>query len=224
MPNCFGCTRACVAAAVAVVAAGAAGVKWRHNSTAIVFGESTAEPSRPIELSSNERDAVLAKCSGTADSVGIVDARPDGVLVGQFTGEDWSTCLFSSAAPTRASTTPIRTTEGAGARRLQPVALGGRVSPSRPIVVIDAHAPQGNQVDGTETTWVWGRIDPSIATIIVSTRSGRYVPTVINGLFAAWWRGNNGDEAIVVGGQYVEGGCRGGANVKPGATDKEIGD
>jgi hypothetical protein len=110
---------------------------------------------------------------------------------------------------------------------------------------------------------VWGRIDQSIATVIISTRSGRYIPTITNGLFAAWWRGNNGGETIVRGfdadgievafvdqlncyaavpvqinggqytpptrrlvvrGQYVEGGCIGGRDVKPGATADEIGD
>jgi hypothetical protein len=249
-----------VAAAVTVVAAGAAGVKLRHDSTRIEFGESTAKPSLPLALNSAERETAIARCGGNpqAGSVGVADSRPEGLLVGQITGGGWATCLFPSNVSTSVSLNG----------RTTPTALVSDVSPTRPIVVIDANPQKGtdgptNQIDGSEVTWVWGRIDPSIATVIVSTRSGRYIPTITNGMFAAWWRGNNGDETIVRGfdangtevgfvdqlncyaaapvqinggrytpptrrlvvrGQYVEGGCIGGRDVKPGATADEIGD
>jgi hypothetical protein len=249
-----------VAAAVAVVAAGAAGVKWRSSDTRIVFGESAAKPSLPIALTSAERDTAIARCGGNpqAGSIGVADSRPEGLLVGQISGGGWATCVFPSNVSTSVSPNG----------RTTPVALAGEVSPTRPIVVIDANPQKGtdgptNQIDGSEVTWVWGRIDPSITTVIISTRSGRYIPTITNGLFAAWWRGNNGSETIVRGfdadgvevafvdqlncyaaapvqindgrytpptrrlvvrGQYVEGGCIGGRDVKPGTTPDEIGD
>jgi hypothetical protein len=257
-----------VAAAVAVVAAGAAGVMSRRDHKPIVFSESTAEPSPPIALNSAERDTAIARCGGSplAGSIGVADSRPEGLLVGQITGDVWATCLFASNASTSVSTIAVRGSALNG--RTTPIALVGEVSPTRPIVVVDANPQTGTdgptkQIDGTEVTWVWGQIDPSIATVVVSTRSGRYIPTITNGLFAASWRGNNGDETIVRGfdssgneiafvdqlncfasepvqigtgiytpptrrlvvrGEYVEGGCRGGKDAKPGATADEIGD
>jgi hypothetical protein len=257
------------AAAVAVVAAGAAGVLSRRDSARIVFGESTAKPSLPLALTSGERDTAIARCGEDSfgESVGVVDARPEGLLVGHITGDGWATCLFPSNTSSAASSATTIAIRGNEVGRT-PFSLMGESSPVRPIVVVDALSPEGtdgptNAIDGSEVTWVWGRIDPSIATVIISTRSGRYIPTITNGLFAAWWRGNNGDETIVRGydasgtevafvdqlncaaaapvqikgsqytpptrrlvvrGQYVEGGCIGGRDVKPGATPDEIGD
>jgi hypothetical protein len=48
-------------------------------------------------------------------------------------------------------------------------------------------------------TWVWGRIDPSIAAVTITTPSARYTATIHDGMFAASWPGNDGDRTVVTG-------------------------
>jgi hypothetical protein len=194
-----------VAAAV-VITIGAAGVMIRNRSSEpIVFSESAGEPSLPSPLTEVERAAALTRCisesNATSEAAGVVDARPEGLLVGLSTSGVWSTCFFPSVVSTQSSLVPIAPTA-----RVTPNALSPEVSASRPIVVVDASGqkgidgPQGSKVvNGSEVTWVWGRIDRSIASVIVTTHTAQYVPTIVDGLFAVWWRGNNSDETIVRG-------------------------
>jgi hypothetical protein len=262
-------TLALTAAAV-VILGGAAGVMMRNRGAEpIVFSQSTAEPSLPSPLTEAERETALTRCvsqsRAASEPTGVVDARPEGLLVGVSATDAWLTCFFPSDESGQISLIPIGITG-----RETPNALLPEVSPSRPIVVVDASGqkgidgPQGSKaIDGTEVSWVWGRIDPAIASVIVTTRTAQYVPTITNGVFAVWWRGNNSDETVVrgfdatgnevafvdqvncyaaapvniavntytpptrrlvVNGTYIEGGCIGGENAKPGTTSDEIGD
>lgn len=195
-----------LAAAAVVILAGAAGIVMRNRSTEpIVYSQSPAEPSLPSALTEAERETALTRCTSqsraASEPAGVVDARPEGFLVGVSATDTWLTCFFPSDESAKISLIPIGITG-----RVTPNALLPEVSPSRPIVVVDASGqkgidgPEGSKaIDGREVTWVWGRIDPAIASVIVTTRTAQYVPTITNGLFAAWWRGNNSDETVVRG-------------------------
>jgi hypothetical protein len=198
-------TLALMAAAV-VILAGAAGIMMRNRGNEpIVFSQSTAEPSLPSPLTEAERATALTRCTSQSraksEPTGVVDARPEGLLVGVSATDTWLTCFFPSDESAQISLIPIGITG-----RVMPNALLPEVSPSRPIVVADASGqkgidgPEGSKaINGREVTWVWGRIDPAIATVIVTTRTAQYVPTITNGLFAVWWRGNNSDQTVVRG-------------------------
>jgi hypothetical protein len=194
-------------AAAVVILVGAAGIMMRNRgSEPIVFSQSTAEPSLPSPLTEAERTTGLTRCvsqsRAESEPTGVVDARPEGLLVGVSATDTWLTCFFPSDESAQISLFPI----GLASGEARPNALLPEVSPSRPIVVVGASGqkgidgPDGSKViKGSEVTWVWGRIDPSIASVIVTTRSAQYVPTITNGLFAAWWRGNNSDQTVVRG-------------------------
>jgi hypothetical protein len=46
---------------------------------------------------------------------------------------------------------------------------------------------------------VWGRVDPTITRVEISTPTGRHTATVDEGLFAAVWPGDDITEAAVIG-------------------------
>jgi hypothetical protein len=180
-----------VAAVTALfVAAGFTALATRNDATTDAADRPSAQPVEPIgplAISDRDRDAAIQNCAqGRAGATGIVDSRPGGVLVGVLTADEWSTCLFANDS--------LSNDLGPG-----PAALTPTASPDRPIVVIDAKSPEGNQINGDELVWVWGRVDPSIATVVVSTPTAAYTPTIADGLFAAWWPGNNGDQTVVRG-------------------------
>ena len=147
----------------------------------------------PIEISDARRSAALAQCAADLpDVTGVVDSRTGGMLVGVLAGDVSRTCLLAK--------------DGSAVSNVGPTLPGGTATPllaetsaTRPISVIDAKAPDGNMIDGNEMTWVWGRVDPSIARIVVSTPAGTYTPTITDGVFAAWWPGNDGDRTVVHG-------------------------
>jgi hypothetical protein len=198
-------TLALTAAAVVIIA-GAAGIMMRNRNTEpIVYSQSTAEPSLPNPLTEAERATALTRCTSqsraASEPTGVVDSRPEGLLVGVSATDTWLTCFFPSDESAQISLIPIGITG-----RETPNALLPEVSPSRPIVVVDASGQKGidgpdgsKAIDGREVTWVWGRIDPTITSVIVTTRTAQYVPTITNGVFAVWWRGNNSDQTVVRG-------------------------
>jgi hypothetical protein len=200
-----------LAAAVAVIAAGAAGIMLRNRTAPVVWSESTAVPSRPGPLTDAERTTALARCMTesnrrqplrvSSEAAGVVDSRPGGLLVGLSDSKVWSTCFFPSDG-----TPPTQLAWIGATARAKPNALLPDVSPARPIVVVDDSGQKGtdgpdgsNAIEGNEVTGVWGRIDPSVASVIVTTHTARYAPTITDGLFAVWWRGNNSQETVVRG-------------------------
>jgi hypothetical protein len=199
-------TLALTAAAI-VILAGATGIVMRNRgSEPVVFSQSTAEPSLPNPLTEAERATALTRCISqsrtTSEAIGVVDARPGGLLVGVSATDTWLTCFFPSDKSAQTSLFPI----GLASGEARPNALLPEVLPSRPIVVVGASGqmgidgPEGSKaIDGREVSWVWGRVDPTIASVIVTTRTARYAPTITNGLFAVWWRGNNSDQTVVRG-------------------------
>jgi hypothetical protein len=58
---------------------------------------------------------------------------------------------------------------------------------------MSAKSPMGNMVERFDVTWVSGRIDPTATRVVITTPTASIVPTVKNGVFAAWWPGNDGD-------------------------------
>lgn len=193
-------------------------------------------PSAALSMSAEDRSAAVASCRQPPDAdEAIVDRRRVGYLIGRLAPSgQYVTCVpgHESGVPASPDGWPAVTL---------PV-----VSADRPIAVIDAKAPDGNMIDGNETTWVWGLIAPGVARVVVSSPSGVFEATIEGRLFAAWWQGNDGDRTLVraldangdeiafldqlncvpngelaprfvVRGQYVDGGCIGGADAAPGA-------
>lgn len=72
-------------------------------------------------------------------------------------------------------------------------------SPTRPLTVIDAKAPEGNHVDSEPAPleYVAGRVSPRITRVVIHTSRGRVTATLHDGVYAAWWPGNDADRASV---------------------------
>ena len=198
-------------------------------------------PVPPSPLAADERTNAVGRCHSRArapDAVpeavvaAIVDARAAGRFVAMVTDSSWFSCV-EFATPDANADVNLSAAPGIMGN---PVGLPGAASIAEPIVVIGAKAPDGNMIDGNEVTWVWGRVDPSVTSVVVSAPSGTFLATVEHGLFAAWWPGNDGDRTVVraldatgreiafadqlscgdetgahprlvVGGTYVTGGC-----------------
>ncbi len=64
-----------------------------------------------------------------------------------------------------------------------PSSIVPATSLARPIAVIDAKPPAPSANHDPQVIWVWGRVDTSIATIVVSTPTANYTPTITDGLF-----------------------------------------
>lgn len=155
-------------------------------------------PSPPVELTDRELTQAITYCAaGDSPTASVVDSRPSGILVGQTFGDTWRTCLYPDLARDygRAIIAGSTTSPAPSAR----LSLVPDASSQWPIAVIDAKAPEGNDISGDEMTWVWGRVDPSIASVTITTATVRLAATVHDGLFAAVWKGNDGDRAVVRG-------------------------
>ncbi|PZS26654.1 MAG: hypothetical protein DLM58_20340 [Pseudonocardiales bacterium] len=70
---------------------------------------------------------------------------------------------------------------------------------AHPLVVLSVKAPEGNSVKQAPVTWVSGRFAPAVARITISTSRGIVIPSVHDGIFAAWWPGSDSDTAVVRG-------------------------
>lgn len=71
--------------------------------------------------------------------------------------------------------------------------------PAEPIVLLSAKAPEGNAVHDGRVIWVSGRVSSGITRVTVQTSGGLVQATVRDGMFAAWWPGNDSDTASIVG-------------------------
>lgn len=123
--------------------------------------------------------------------------------MGAINADTWRTCIFLDteaggsypvSGPTIANVDGVASSQFGGPSSIVPA-----TSLARPIAVIDAKPPAPSANHDTQVVWVWGRVDTSIATIVVSTPTANYTPTITDGLFATWWPGNDGDQAIVRG-------------------------
>lgn len=246
--------------AAAVVGVGIAAAFTQRTSTPAEPAAATEPPAAPLELTGQQQNDVIDRCaSGDTPTDAIVDARTSGILVGLTIDGMWRTCLYASSP----SGDTLDLANSVLPAPETPLSLLPETSPQWPITVIDAKVPDGNDINGDEMTWVWGRIDPSIATITITTPTGAYTPTLHNGLFAASWPGNNGDRTVVhgfdtsgaetaftdqlncaalepvetgaglftpmqprlvIGNEYIGGGCLGGQDVPPGQSPDDIGD
>lgn len=155
----------------------------------------------PLELTAQEQDAAVDQCAdGDQPTASVVDHRAPGVLVGLVLEEMWRTCLFAGRPDGAPGNGPgIVINDMSSGAMSGPLSLLPELTPEWPINVIDAKAPDGNGIDGDEMTWVWGQVDPSISTVVVTTPTGLYRPTMHDGYFAASWPGNNGDRTVVRG-------------------------
>jgi hypothetical protein len=72
-------------------------------------------------------------------------------------------------------------------------------SPAEPVVLLSVKAPEGNAVHNGRFTWVSGRVSSNITRVTVQTSGGLVQATVRDGMFAAWWPGNDSDTARIVG-------------------------
>jgi hypothetical protein len=71
-------------------------------------------------------------------------------------------------------------------------------STADPLVVLDAKSPEGSAPQKQATvTYVSGRLSSGVARVTVETNRGLIEASVADGVFAAWWPGNDGDTAVV---------------------------
>ena len=193
------------AASLLVVATGMTALMLRGDDVRTAPATSSAgQPVPAINLTDAQRSDAVQRCSGDlADVSTVVDGRPGGVLVGAVNADTWRTCvfmtteaggLFPASGPTIAKVDSGPTSQLSGPSSLIPA-----TSSARPIAVIDAKPPAPSANHDPRIVWVWGRVDTSIATIVVSTPTANYTPTITDGLFATWWPGNDGDQTVVRG-------------------------
>jgi hypothetical protein len=72
-----------------------------------------------------------------------------------------------------------------------------RPSSADPLVLLNVDTPSGNALDKPQQAYVSGRVDASVSTVRVATSHGLVEATVRNGVFAAWWPGNDIETAEV---------------------------
>lgn len=180
-----------------VAAIGGGVVIARQRPSAPAAAQATdvsSQPITPLSLTEPQRKTAIERCAEEFSNdklalyqlIGVVDGRPGGLFVGITTPTTFRTCEL--------------TFPGGPSGILQsgfPISLAPVPTPEQPVSVIGSKAPEGNQINGDEVVWVWGRVDPSVTYIEISSSTARYVPTIENGLYAAWWPGNDGDQTVV---------------------------
>ncbi|MGB8860036.1 MAG: hypothetical protein WCC60_12305 [Ilumatobacteraceae bacterium] len=181
-----------------------------HSPTVFANWTATPQPSDAAGASDPATIATLdSMCRNTDYNVDtdnpanavlqIIDLRGNGAHTVMHDGDTWKECMSTrdSDASNIWTTGWVMVTKTKGLTPLTP-------SADYPAVVIGVKAPNGNAaasaagtVDGHEATWLSGLALPEVAKITITTAIGTVEATLENGVFAAWWPGNDGDSAVV---------------------------
>jgi hypothetical protein len=183
--------RARVAAVVTAVVTGAGiylGVGVIDTSTP-AFASWTSSP-EPVPATAV--GGIEAAC-GQSRAPAILDARGNSVYaVFGTSGGDRVDCL--TTLPGHRTDRGLR-----GAWITHSTAMPTTPGPAEPIVLLSVKVPEGNAVHDGRFIWVSGRVSPGITRVTVQTSGGPVRATVRDGMFAAWWPGNDSDTASIVG-------------------------
>ena len=168
----------------------------------------------PASVSPNVVAAVVHACQQNAGQVTVRDAAGkdvtrhfDNPLVVDVRGHDaYGIALDGDQIVDCMTTVPGESNDGL------PKGVDGWVNPTdlrggspttmptanNPLTLLSVKSPAGNMVDRYNVTWVAGRIAPLVARVAVTTPTGSIVPSISDGVFAAWWPGNDGDQTTVI--------------------------
>ena len=168
--------------------------------------------SRPQSISGGQADSVRRVCAGAVSPstskgaivvggaqpanlgrVVVIDRRGSTAYVVLTNGTTWTDCVATIPGLTPDKGLPN------SYRHYGPIAdvENSATGPNQPMVVLSAKTPEGNNVLGHPITWVSGRVSAAVARVDVATSSGTVVATMRDGVFAAWWPGNDGATAAV---------------------------
>jgi hypothetical protein len=178
-----------IAVAAAVVAGTGAGV------LGLTGGGSTPAfaswVSEPQAISSAQVAGVDVSCSDSGPV--IVDRRGNSAYAVYSNGTSWTDCLQTIPGQPHDKGLPEGWTSSG---ELSSVELGDP-SATEPLTLLSAKAPEGNSGNRSPVTWVSGRYSAAVARITIATSDGTVIPTTRDGVYAAWWPGNDGATDVV---------------------------
>jgi hypothetical protein len=123
----------------------------------------------------------------------IVDRRGHSAYAVYSDGTAWTDCLATIPGNTPDKGLP----DGWLSHGLLSSVVITKPAADHPLVVLSAKAPEGNSTKQAPVTWVSGRIASTVARVSISTSQGTVIPSVRDGVFAAWWPGNDSDTAVI---------------------------
>lgn len=182
---------AAVAASIAALGAGAA-VTGLAGSSPGAFADWRSTPQKADAATVG---AVGRACQQQSEATGLtvlaVDLRGDGAYAVLSDGKTWLDCVV-----TRRHSQPGSWADSPG---WMEVGTAPAKPGSQPLTIASAKAPEGGpgRPHALKATWVSGWVGPTVTRVRIHTSQGQVDTTVTNGVFAAWWPGNDGDTAVV---------------------------
>jgi hypothetical protein len=189
--------RAAPLGALAAAAALTAALVGGHGGAQQAFAGWHDEP-EPVPPATYATLAMGCRANGDDPSATplAVDLRGDGALTVMASARSWTSCIATRRHhdPANWASDPDWFSISRGSALVHE-----RPSASKPLVVMDAKAPEaGGGRGGKHVTWVSGRVSPRVAHVEVRTSLGGVRATLRDGVFAAFWPANDGAHASVL--------------------------